>query len=347
MILLRILLYPFSVLYDFVTRVRNFSYSAGLKKSHSFQVPVIAVGNLSVGGTGKTPMIEYLIRLLKTDFQIATLSRGYGRNTRGVRIAGVSDTAKTLGDEPFQFYKKFKHEVVVAVGEKRALAMPAILNETATNLILLDDAFQHRAVSPCLSILLTSYSNPFYQDLVLPAGRLREARLGAARADVIVVTKCDESIDEEEMITVTKQVQNYAGSKPVFFTSIHHGQPTPIQGATRCSHSVILVSGIAQAAPLEEYVSSTFKLLRHFKFADHHRYNADDIQKIISSAKASGTEVSILTTEKDMVKLSHPEFASVWAGVPWFYLPIETRFVKNGAEFDKLIFKAAHGKAKS
>lgn len=347
MILLRILLYPFSVLYDLGTRVRNYLYTAGLKRSQSFRVPVIAVGNLSVGGTGKTPMVEYLIRLLKTDFKVATLSRGYGRNTQGMRIANASDSALTIGDEPFQFYSKFNDEVVVAVGEKRALAIPLILKETATNLVLLDDAFQHRAVAPDLNILLTSYNNPFYRDFILPAGRLREARSNAYRSDAVVITKCDASIHQDEMTAITGQVQTYAGAKSVFFTSIHYGQPVSVNGKARCNESVILVSGIAQAAHLEKYVSSTFKLLRHFQFADHHQYSMDDVQEIVNSIKGYDWAVSILTTEKDMVKLIHPKFATIWGALPWFYLPIEARFVKNGSEFDNLILQSVHRKAKS
>ena len=191
MILLRILLFPFSWLYYLITQIRNRLYDRGLKPSVKFELPVICVGNLTVGGTGKTPMIEHLIRLLQNRFKVATLSRGYGRATKGIRIAGPSENASTIGDEPFQFYTKFGKRITVAVGEERALAIPTILQECSdTQIILLDDGFQHRKVSPGFSILLTDYHRPFYNDFLLPSGRLRESRWGAERADVIVVTKC-------------------------------------------------------------------------------------------------------------------------------------------------------------
>src|SRR5258706_3745257 len=208
--MMRPLLFPFSILYDLVTRIRNRLYDIGHKKSFRFETTVVGVGNLNVGGSGKTPMIEYLVKLLLPQHKVATLSRGYGRKTSGLRFATKSDTADTLGDEPFQFFRKFDHEVLVTVGEDRAYAIPNILlHRPLTDIILMDDAFQHRAVDPQLSILLTDYRQPFYSDWVLPAGNLREARAGAHRSDVVVITKCPGDTPPETCIAIEKSVQRY------------------------------------------------------------------------------------------------------------------------------------------
>jgi tetraacyldisaccharide 4'-kinase len=195
--------------YDGITALRNTLYDRSYKPSTRFALPVISVGNLAVGGTGKTPMVEYLIRLLAPEFQLATLSRGYGRKTKGFRIAGAADTAATLGDEPYQLYKKFSPQVEVTVGEERAYAIPMILQERETiQAIILDDAFQHRSVTPGFSILLTEYGNPFFNDYVLPVGRLREAKSGADRADMVVVTKCPPHTSEDEMMAFENHIHS-------------------------------------------------------------------------------------------------------------------------------------------
>jgi tetraacyldisaccharide 4'-kinase len=192
---LRILLLPVAWLYEGITRLRNWLYDKGYKKSTSFPLPVISVGNLTVGGTGKTPHVEYLVRLLKDQRQLVTLSRGYGRQTKGFLIADEQANAATIGDEPMQFYQKFGHQIKVAVGEKRVPAIEQILRlYPKTEIILLDDAFQHRAVRPCFSILLSDYHRPFYTDFVLPAGRLRESRKGAGRADAVIFSKCPQNL---------------------------------------------------------------------------------------------------------------------------------------------------------
>src|SRR4051812_38727618 len=193
--IVRLLLYPFAVLYNLVTRLRNHLYDIGHKPAFQFETPVITIGNLNVGGSGKTPMVEYLVELLKKDFKVATLSRGYRRETKGYRTATDSDTVRHIGDEPMQLFRKFGKDINVIVGEDRVFAIPNILHDfPETNVILLDDALQHRSVRARLSILVTEYSHPFYNDFVLPFGRLREARRGASRSDIVVVTKCVEGI---------------------------------------------------------------------------------------------------------------------------------------------------------
>jgi tetraacyldisaccharide 4'-kinase len=337
MILLRILLLPFSWLYYLVTQIRNRLYDQGLRPSVKFDLPVISVGNLAVGGTGKTPMVEYLIRLLLTRFRVATLSRGYGRTTRGFRIIGDSDTADTAGDEPYQFYTNFAENITVAVGEERALAIPLILQERPeVNVVLLDDAFQHRSVTPNFSILLTDYNKPFFTDFLLPSGRLRESRWNAKRADVIIVTKCPADISADEMLSTEKNIRTYT-EKPVFFTSIRYGQPLPfLTSPTAPPRRVVLISGIANAEPLEAYVKQNYTLIRHFIFNDHHKYQVKDVESFIAMA-GNDPGLSFLTTEKDKAKLHVPSFHGIIGSHPFYYIPIEVDFIKNGQDFDEMV----------
>ncbi len=335
-----LILYPFGVIMDLVTSVRNRLYDQGLRPVATFDLPVISVGNLSVGGTGKTPMIEHLIRLLKPTTRLATLSRGYKRKTKGFRIAGASDSAETIGDEPFQFYSKFRDEITVTVGEERAMAIPQIIDEyPEVNVILLDDAFQHRRVKPSFQILLSDYKRPFYSDYLLPAGRLRESKSGSQRADVIVVTKCPDSLSEEEMMSMETRVRQYA-DKPVFFTSIHYGNVVAVNSGTAIDRNVILVTGIANSDTVEHYVENNFKLVRHFRFADHHDYTVREIEEICALAKSAGA--SIITTEKDAAKISSEQFRVWVAEAPFFYLPIEIQFLKNGQDFDAMILNVVN-----
>ena len=283
-----------------------------------------------MGGTGKTPAVEYLIRLLRPDHQIVTLSRGYGRRTSGFRIASDTDNASTIGDEPYQFFTKFP-DIHVSVGEERAVAIPHILSGLPdTSVILLDDAFQHRAVKPAFSILLTTFARPFYSDFVLPCGRLREARAGAGRADAIVVTKCPQSLSEAEMNDISAHVNPYAAGVPVFFSTIRYGTEVPV---IRPLQRVILVTGIANATDLLNYVASSYQLVKHMEFADHYRFGGTDISKIVKQAKE--LDAVVLTTEKDYMRLRDSSFS--WEGVSLHFLPIEMNFLKDGAKFDGLV----------
>jgi tetraacyldisaccharide 4'-kinase len=336
----RLILFPFAVVFDIVTSIRNRLYDQGLKPAASFDLPVISIGNLTVGGTGKTPMTEHLIRILHSKYSVATLSRGYGRNTRGIRIANDQDSAKTIGDEPRQFYKKFKDQITVAVGEERALAIPYIIHDHPNvNVILLDDAFQHRKVKASFQILLTDYNNPFYKDYVLPAGRLRESRNNAGRADVIVVTKCPPEISEEKMMEVEAEIEKYS-NKPIFFTTIHYGEPVPINPGTIAGERFVLISGISNHRPLEDYVKNNFTLVKHFVFNDHHNYTTEELATICEYTKVH--QASVLTTEKDAAKLDAAQFSAFLSRIPFFYLPIEIEFLKSGEDFDEMVLNAAN-----
>lgn len=332
------LLLPFSLLYQAATAVRNRLYDRGVKPSVEFEVPVISVGNLALGGTGKTPMIEYLVRLMGTEFHIATLSRGYGRKTKGFRTATDDDDAGTLGDEPMQFYRKFRSRIVVAVGEERALAIPLILHEYPdTNLILLDDAFQHRRVRPAFQILLTDYHHLFVHDHVLPAGRLRESRKGARRADVIVVTKCPARLGEDEMIAIQSSIHRYS-QKPVFFSGIAYRNIAPVRESSPYKPAkIVLLSGIANPDPMREHLEANFEVVRHFQYRDHHSYSTTDLETVCRAAAAA--EAAVVTTEKDLMRIDKGVFHS--RSIPLYYLPIDLEFRKGGKEFDEMVLNAA------
>ena len=333
------LLFPFSVLYDGVTTFRNHLYNIQHKKTIHFTPFIISVGNLSVGGTGKTPMVTYLTQWLSADYSLAILSRGYGRQTRGVRIADEQDTARTLGDEPYLFYRRFKQEksVTVAVGEERVAAVPEILYHAPdTQLILLDDAYQHRAIGRNFNILLTSYQRPFYEDYLLPTGRLRERRSGARRADAIIVTKCPDNLSEEERHGMTGKVVAYASpGVPVFFTGIRYASTQPIHRAEKMTNKVVLFSGLADASLFDAYARQHFEVAEHITFADHHRYSEKDRQQLAVALAKAGPLASLLTTEKDMVKLED----TTWQTLPIFYLSIQPYFLQQEHQFRHLLLQ--------
>ena len=342
--MLSILLFPFAFVYGLVTRFRNLLYDLGWKKSYSFLPAVVSVGNLNVGGSGKTPMIEYLVNLLSEKYSTAILSRGYGRVTRGFLLAEKHDDASTIGDEPFQFYRKFGNQLSVVVCESRVEGITKLMKrKPKVQLILLDDAFQHRAVKPLFSILLTDFSKPFFKDYLLPRGRMREARSSASRADVLVVTKC-QNISPDVELEFKSNLRRCAGPKPVFFTGIGYKAPTAIEGPAKMGRNIVLVTGIANAQPLVDYVSSHFNLVHHYHFNDHHRYSKEDITLV---QKKADVAACILTTEKDLVKLISLDFSQVMDRKLWFYLPIETFFLNNGSEFDELIVRKIESHLKS
>ncbi|MDQ3392518.1 MAG: tetraacyldisaccharide 4'-kinase [Bacteroidota bacterium] len=346
---LRYLLLPFSILYYLVTSFRNHLFDIGYTKSFKFEVKTIGVGNLSSGGSGKSPLIEYLIRLLKNDYKIATLSRGYGRKSSGFILGDNTHTSKIIGDEPRQFYLKFKEEITVSVGEDRAVAIPEILfNVPQTNVILMDDVFQHRYVSPGINILLSDYQNLLYQDFLLPMGNLRESRKGAKRADILIITKCPENISEEKKLEIRKGCQEYLKEKaPVFFSTIFYLPPVPVfknQGHI-FSGNVFLFTGIGKSNYVEQYAKDSFNLRHVVKFADHHSYTLKDLEKIKNIfEEIPGNDNCLLTTEKDVVKIKDLFEVGPLNDLPFFYLPIEMKFVHQQQDFERLILNYLKGK---
>jgi tetraacyldisaccharide 4'-kinase len=328
------LLYPFALVYNVATRVRNLLFDYQVKKSHDFKVATIAVGNLSVGGTGKTPFVEMLIEMLKKDFQIATLSRGYGRSSKGFIVATEGSGPSDIGDEPLQLFTKFRKEVRVTVGEKRALALPKILEKwPATNLVLMDDAFQHRYVKADYYILLTTYQNPFYEDYLLPLGKLRESRSGAERADVIVVTKCPGELTLSKKKEMEEKIKIYSRKGVrIIFSSLQYSEPTPVFNHSWEEYkNAVLVSGIANRSELIKSVKELFVLKADLDYEDHHVYTAADAKAIADLAYKYPDSV-VLTTEKDATKLKASALAVYLKEIPIFALPVKIKL----EEQDKL-----------
>jgi tetraacyldisaccharide 4'-kinase len=326
--LIRKIAFPFVPAYYAVTSLRNTLYDLGLKKSISYEFPVICVGNLSVGGTGKTPMIEYLINLLKEDYKVATLSRGYKRKTKGFLLANAHSSAETLGDEPFQFYNKFKGEIIVAVDEDRVNGINSLKKEdTSIDVILLDDAFQHRKVKAGLNILLTTYNNPYYNDFVLPTGNLREPKNGAKRADIIIVTKCPENISDSEKEAVISAIKPEV-HQSVFFSSIVYSNAIFSSETSKpidALDNFTLVTGIANANTLVDYLKGKQLDFEHLNFNDHHEFSEDDISEL-------NKKELIVTTEKDFMRLK--QYESLKGKL--FYLPITVAIIDT-EHFNKLV----------
>jgi len=337
-LILRVIFWPFSALYDLLMRLRNYLYDTGYTKSFSFQTRVISVGNLSVGGNGKTPMVEYLVCLLKHKYRLAVLSRGYGRSTKGFILADSKHTTDDLGDESMQLFRKFAPEIKVAVGESRALAIPSILLESPdTELIILDDAYQHRTVIPDLNILVTNFWSPFFKDHVLPAGRLRESRQGAQRADLIIVTKCPADLSVEKQQEYLSEITSYQEG-PVFFTTITYQAPVPFYSGNRVVKyaKVLLITSIATTVSLLHYVDENFTLVDHLRFRDHFKFQEKHVEQILRRFNQLRDQCEIiLTTEKDMVKLI--TFKNQLLHTPIYYLPITVQFVENGSRFDEIV----------
>ena len=338
----RILLFPFALLYGLVVMLRNWMYDKGLLRSSSFGLPLICVGNLSVGGTGKSPMVEYLVLHLKNSFKVATLSRGYKRKTKGYALANEATTALDIGDEPMLFHRRFP-DVPVAVGEERLVAIPQLLHDRPdTEVIILDDAFQHRSVKAGLNILLTDCSNLFTRDFFLPTGDLRDQRSSYKRAQIIVVTKCPLTLSEAERQEVMEEIKPLR-HQSVFFTTITYGTPyhiakkhfTYIDEGTE----VLLVTGIANPRPLKKYFEERIHTYHMMHYSDHHIFTIDDwkdIQQRFDSIKAD--KKIIVTTEKDAMRLL--KFETELEQLPFYVIPIHHSFLFNeGHKFNEIVIK--------
>lgn len=316
---LRLLLFPVAGIYYLVTLTRNKLYDTGIFKSKKYDIPVICVGNLSVGGTGKSPMTEFVVRLLHHDYKVATLSRGYGRKTKGYLDVHPENQATMVGDEPLQFAQKFKN-IQVAVCEDRQTGIETLLSKVnAPEVIVLDDAYQHRKVEAGFYILLTAYSDLYSNDFLLPAGNLRESRAGASRADVVVVTKCPENLSSQEQVSIVDSL-NVNKTKQVYFSTISYDEKVysalgPVQLNRLKVKKVTLVTGIANPKPLSEYLTSQGLSFSHEAYGDHHNFTSSEIEMLDKLD-------CILTTEKDYVRLRPLLKMS-----DLYYLPIKAQFL--------------------
>lgn len=321
---LRFLLFPFAIIYDIVTTIRNLFFDNGIFKHTSFKTPVIVVGNLSVGGTGKTPQIEYLIRLLKDRFKVSVLSRGYKRKTIGYVLLNESHNVLDVGDEPLQYFKKFIN-INVAVDANRVEGVSNLIADKAPEVILLDDAYQHRKIKGSFYILLTKFNDLFTDDFLLPTGNLRESKRGANRTDVIVVTKCPENLNSQQQEIIKRKLAKF--DKDVFFTTISYGNilssSRKISIEALREYDVLLITGIATPKPLLDFLNTQDVNVMHLKYADHHNFSSSEIITIKQQFDAINSDKKIiLTTEKDFTRLEK-KIENL------FYIEIATRFLEN------------------
>jgi len=337
-----ILLSPFSLLFAGIITLRNIFYETGLLKATSFNIPIINVGNLSVGGTGKTPHIEYLIRLLSPYINIATLSRGYKRKSKGFKLINRNDNAKLSGDEPLQFKTKFPN-IPVAVSESRNIGIPLLIkHHPEIETILLDDAFQHRSVVPGLNILLTEQNNLFTDDFLMPSGRLREPRISYERANVIIVTKCNKEVSNQEIEEIKRKI-NPLPSQKLFFSKYKYGQPYYIfDNSIRINlakdHRVVLISAIANVQYLLSYLQEKSTIENIVKYEDHHYFSTMELEYFKKMYDQSADNTLFLTTEKDAMRLALHKDYLIENKIPIFALPIEVDFLnEEGEQFDSFV----------
>ena len=328
---MRVLLAPLSWLYAIALIVRHKLYDWGILNSRSFDVPTICVGNLALGGTGKTPHTEYLIKLLKDKAKVAVLSRGYGRKSKGFVLAGEDTPYEQIGDEPLQYHLKF-NDITVAVDEDRCDGVDKLMTlENPPEVVLLDDAFQHRKIKPGLNILLTEYYNIYKKDMLVPAGKLRDVKCAADRADIIIVTKSPKVLLPYDKRDVIKLIDAKPHQK-VFFTNIDFLELKPVNDTARNiklenMKSIYLFCGIANPYPLEDYMKRRFNTLITNYFSDHHYYNEQDIDNILSGYNSViGKNKIIVTTEKDYMRLTNSSHLDRFENMPLFTIPIEVKF---------------------
>ena len=328
---MRILLWPISLLYHIVLNIRHKLYDWRILKTTRFENPIICVGNLNLGGTGKTPHTEYLISLLKDQFRVATLSRGYGRKTKGFQLADTQSTFEDIGDEPMQYFTKFP-EIQVTVDEDRVEGVRKLLKSPSSpEVILLDDAFQHRSIKAGLNILLTEYQHLYCDDFLVPAGSLRDVRSAAKRADIIVVSKAPKDLNESEKQRITGKLKPSEGQK-VFFSYLEYQALEPLNekaktNATETEDAVLAFCGIAHPETFVEELKKHHKTVGFLRFADHHIYTDNDIASIIKRFEAlDGDKKIIVTTEKDAARLTNSPYLCQFEDAPLYDLPVTVRF---------------------
>lgn len=300
-------LYPFSLGYHLGTSFRNRMYDWGLFSSSKFRTPIIGVGNLSVGGSGKSPMVMYLAEYLSKYYRTGVLSRGYGRITKGYGIVNYDSNYKLVGDEPMQLFERFRNRFVIGVCEDRVFGAKKMISDMDLEVLLLDDSYQHRAINPGMNLLLTDYNDPYFKDFILPAGDLRESRHGMNRANIIMVTKCPDDLTEEKKQYYISRIRPQHNQK-VFFSAISYDENImgirnmmPVKNLDY--YDVLLITGIANPSQLLKEIAKYNKKVKHLQYKDHHNFTDDDIKKISAEYKKLGEYKVILTTEKDYVRL--------------------------------------------
>lgn len=328
---MRRLLLPIALLYHLVLLVRHKLYDWHLLRSTRFDAPVVCVGNLSLGGTGKTPLTEYLIRLLSADYRIATLSRGYGRAKKGWRLADEHCAAADIGDEPMQYFSKFGN-IQVAVDENRVEGVQRLLDlPTPPQVILLDDAFQHRKIEAGLNILITEFNHLFCDDYLVPAGHLRDIRRAARRADILVVSKAPKQLGEADRQSVIAALRPTEKQK-VYFSYLEHEPLLPLNECAtthqpKSTDAVLLFTGIGNPKPLTEHLLTSFAKVEHLAFGDHHTYIGSDIKKIAASyATMEGNDKIVVTTEKDLARLAKSAYLCQLESVALYAAPVSIHF---------------------
>ena len=335
---MRFLLLPLSYLYGAIGALRNMLYDRGIFKSYQSRLKTLVIGNLQVGGSGKTPMTAWLYGYLSPHYSTAILSRGYGRSTRGLLVADKQSSADSIGDEPLWYYQHLPNAQVV-VSEKRQLGLQ-YLETTSTELVLLDDAFQHRAITANVYLMLSEYSRPYYNDYPMPYGRLREFRHGVKRAHGIIISKCPAELSLEEKIAMIKAI-NPDEHQSVFFTGLKADKPVALKGSAafdiRNFDRIIALSGIASPASFHAFCHSFGLPVEVQAYGDHHQYTATEIQALLKQLTA---RTCILCTEKDAVKLSAPVLSTLWPDNLLFSLPVQPYFLFEEEDKFKRFLKA-------
>jgi len=332
-------LYPFSLIYGLITATRNLFFNIGFLQSKKFDIPLIGVGNLSVGGTGKSPVVMYLADLIsKKQLRTGVLSRGYGRKTEGYEVTNYDSDYTLVGDEAMQIFLRFKNRIVIAVCEDRVAGAKKLIEDMDLEVLILDDSYQHRYIKPSFNILLTEFSDPFFKDYVLPAGNLREPRGGYKRADIILVTKCPSNITHEQKLQFISRIKP-RGHQKVFFSSIDYedsvhsaNESLPVNNLKY--YEILLITGIANPKYMIRELNKYAQKVHHLKFPDHHSFTIQDLNKIESKYRTLGEYKLILTTEKDYVRLKNFENMAD----KLYYWPINIS-MDNASEFNKTILK--------
>ena len=320
----KIIMFPFSVLYGVIIIIKNISYDLGIFKSKNFNTKIISVGNLIIGGSGKTPLVEHIVKLLlKKKLSISIISRGYKRKTKGLINISKTENFKTVGDEPMQFFKKFKGKIDIIVSEDRKKAI-RLSEKKNIEYVVLDDGYQQRSINKDCNILISSIERPFYNDRILPIGRLREFKYNANRADLLIFSGCSFDITEKQKKLVKSKAEQYLKKNtPILFSGITYKKPIKIFGE-KIKENIVAISSIAYPDTFFQYVEANYKLIKSYDFPDHYIYKDEDIIRIL---KYHGDNITILTTEKDAVKLC--EYKHLLKGNSVYYIPISIRFLNK------------------